>query len=346
MEKLALSSDLAALKESASRCMADCPAGDAAAMARHLAETGLFAVLVPEAAGGLGLGVTAAMLVAEAAGAALLPYPISESMIAAAAIAGFNPGLSEAVMAGETLVSVAWRGIIDMHHAGGNWLGSGDLSRIPSGEQVQFIMVPARTGANDVVRLALVDARATGIAVEPDSGLDLERPFARLHLSSHGFDGAEFNPAGADWAGIERLGSLLRAAEMFGAAQASYARATEHVTTRKQFGKPLVANQAIRHMLARDHMGLSGVQRSLAFAAAQMDEGAVGGDQARLIACATAAEICPAVVERAIQLHGGMGFTWDLPLHRHLRRIRSATGILNAHAAREELAARILAAND
>jgi alkylation response protein AidB-like acyl-CoA dehydrogenase len=56
------------------------------------------------------------------------------------------------------------------------------------------------------------------------------------------------------------------------------------------------------------------------------------------VACAVAAEVCPRAAENAIQLHGGMGFTWDLPLHRRLRRIRAGTALLDAVAARAALA--------
>ena len=122
---------------------------------------------------------------------------------------------------------------------------------------------------------------------------------------------------------------VLRAAAILGSAEACLALAQEHASTRRQFGRALSYNQAIRHALARHKLGLEGIRQAITrslFAEA----GALERDAAFL----AAASYGVAISEGALQIHGGMGFTWDVPVHRHLRRIRAlqaqgdASGVL------------------
>jgi alkylation response protein AidB-like acyl-CoA dehydrogenase len=121
---------------------------------------------------------------------------------------------------------------------------------------------------------------------------------------------------------MERLSSdaaLMRAALILGSADHCLTLACDYAATRRQFGKALCANQAIRHMLARAKLQIEGV-RSIVYRAARED-----GDTEFLkrAAAAGALHSCPILVETAIQVYGGMGFTWDVPLHLHLRRMRT-----------------------
>ena len=100
------------------------------------------------------------------------------------------------------------------------------------------------------------------------------------------------------------------------------------VTNRRQFGRPLAAFQAMRHLLARQKLALEGIRGALTRAAA-----ADAAPIARQAAFLAAAALGPQIAEAAIQAHGGMGFTWDIPLHRYLRRIRSLEAQGEARAA-------------
>ena len=117
---------------------------------------------------------------------------------------------------------------------------------------------------------------------------------------------------------LEADATILRAAAMLGSAETCLDLAQEHASTRRQFGHALAYNQAIRHALARHKLGLEGMRHVITRALGD-EAGALERDAAFLAASAYGALIC----EGAVQIHGGMGFTWDVPVHRHLRRIRS-----------------------
>jgi alkylation response protein AidB-like acyl-CoA dehydrogenase len=340
MEDLALTEDRSAFAAAARRTMQTCPRDDPAAAARHLAETGPLGMLAEESAGGLGLGMADALAVVEAAGAALLAFPLVETMLAAAAI---DLACATELVAGEAIATIAWRGtLMAEENSDGDWEVSGTVGRVPMADAAQWLLVPiTRSGQATVAGIALVELAGALPTVTTESEFDLERPVSILTIDVPAPAKVQLDNGGA-WARIAAQGALLRGADMLGAAEASFAEAAAHVGTRRQFGRLLVANQALRHMLARDHLALVGLRHSLAHAANAADAAAPEAETARLVACAVAAEACPRAAENAIQLHGGMGFAWDLKLHRRLRRIRAGTALLDAVTARAALADLVL----
>jgi alkylation response protein AidB-like acyl-CoA dehydrogenase len=120
------------------------------------------------------------------------------------------------------------------------------------------------------------------------------------------------------WARLRSDANVLRAAAIFGSAEACLSLAQEHASTRRQFGHALSYNQAIRHALARQKLGLEGMRHAIT-RSLDATAGVLERDAAFLAASAYGTSIS----EGALQIHGGMGFTWDVPVHRHLRRIRS-----------------------
>jgi alkylation response protein AidB-like acyl-CoA dehydrogenase len=144
----------------------------------------------------------------------------------------------------------------------------------------------------------------------------------------------------AAWAALAEDALLLRCALILGAAEHCLELAVAHVTNRRQFGRPLAAFQAMRHLLARQKLALEGIRGALTRAVAA--DGSVIARRAAFLAAAT---LGPQIVEAAIQAHGGMGFTWDIPLHRYLRRIRSLEAQGEAAWLREALAAALTEEN-
>jgi len=342
MEDLAPNEERTAFATAARRAMETCPRADGAAAARHLAETGLLGMLAHEEVGGLGLGLADALPVAEAAGATLLPFPLVEILLAAAELHRILPDAALALVGGEAVASIGWRGRLSAEDTASGWRVTGSLGRVPMAEQARWLIAPVcLPGQETVAGIAVVDLLQARPEAVPDEGLDLERPAATLSFGAPVAAEIHLDNGGA-WGRIAAHGALLRAADMLGSAEASFTAASEHVSTRRQFGRLLVANQVLRHMLARDHLALVGARHSLAHAAMQTDAAAPDAETARLVACAVAAEACVHAAENAIQLHGGMGFTWDLPLHRRLRRIRAATALFDAVAARAALAEQVL----
>jgi alkylation response protein AidB-like acyl-CoA dehydrogenase len=113
---------------------------------------------------------------------------------------------------------------------------------------------------------------------------------------------------------------ILRSAFVRGSAQTCLELAADYAQDRSQFGKPLSANQVLRHRLSRDALAVETMKNSLIRALrAEGEERALAVETAWL----GAAKAGVGVAESAIQVFGGMGFTWEVPLHRHLRQMRT-----------------------
>lgn len=303
-------SDFDDIVRSAQRAAAACAGLAAPEAARLLAEAGLFGVLASEEAGGLGLPLSAAAAVLAATEAELLAYPLLETMLAARVLPAEQ---AAAVVAGETRVTIAWAG------------GPGMATRAPGAEAAALLLYADGQGGGLAMPLA------PG-AAEPEPDLDLERPSARVRTQG----GTPIAPAA--WAALLADTQLLRAAECLGAADASIAAAVAHVSQRRQFGRLLVTMQGLRFELARQKLALENARVVLTRALTRQ-----GDAHAALVARACVAEVAPLVIEGAIQLHGGMGFTWDVPLHRRLRRVLNARTQLDAFGAKQALLQEIAA---
>lgn len=309
--------DPAEFAESARRVVDACAGKDAAGCAALLAEAGLLGVLAPEEAGGLGLPPRFALPVLQAAGAGDLAFPLLETLLLARHLAGPAPEVAAALVAGTARGSIAWA-------------GSGPVvGRAPMAAGADWLL--ARTGGG----AALLPGAA--LACRPGAGLDVSVPEYEVEVA-----GAEASVMldAAAWAALAEDAELLRCALILGAAEHCLDLAVAHVTNRRQFGRPLAAFQAMRHLLARQKLALEGIRGALTRAAA-----ADAAPIARRAAFLAAAALGPQIAEAAIQAHGGMGFTWDIPLHRYLRRIRSLEAQGEAARLREAVAAALIGEN-
>jgi alkylation response protein AidB-like acyl-CoA dehydrogenase len=323
--------DPAEFLESARRAAASCAGGTAAEQAARLAEDGLLGVLAPEAAGGLALPLRFAAPVVAAASGALLSLPLVETLL----LARVAPmPLAAALVAGETVGTIAWDGAVNARETVDGVILDGVAGRAPAARNADWVLVQLRDG-----RAALMATTASGVTVDDADGFDLAVPEGMLRLTGVAVPSAHVLPADA-WGGVTADAEVLRAAAMLGSAELCLAAAVEHATNRRQFGKALIANQAMRHLLARQKLQLESLRgvlnRALAPDAAPI---------AARIAFAAACQYGPAVVEGAIQVHGGMGFTWDLDLHRHLRHVRMLETHGDARGVRARVAAHLIDSN-
>ncbi|WSQ09970.1 acyl-CoA/acyl-ACP dehydrogenase [Streptomyces sp. NBC_01231] len=231
------------------------------ALWRELGEAGFFALRLPEADGGVGLGLPEAVLVFEEAGRVLLPGPLIATHLAA----GTVPGAA----AGEAVVADVDGGLVE-------WLAEADVVRgggtpLPRPEEA----VPLRS-------------------VDPLTPL-------------HRWTGAETWPC-------DPVGVLLTAAEQLGTATRACELAVQHARTREQFGQPIGAFQAIKHLCA-DMLVRAETARAAVYAAAVTAD-ALDIAAARLLADEAALRS----TRDCLQVHGGMGFTWESEVHLHLKR--------------------------
>ncbi|MGE6916773.1 acyl-CoA dehydrogenase family protein [Achromobacter kerstersii] len=266
-----------------------------------LAQAGLCGVMADEADGGLGLDLAFALPIAQAAGRLQLPLPLAEQMLLARAFAGTPQ--AAALAAGERIAGIAWQGTLQ----------SGSV-RVDHGP-ADWVLVADDSGA------ALVDVSAASCNAQ--AALDPEHPQLWLTLAGAPvlarLDAAAFEA-------VRRQAQLLLAEFANGAAEGALQAAASYMATRVQFGRPLSAKQAVRHLLARMRL-LQDVSSAAIRRAMNADE--FGAPRDTRPALAGAIANAAFVIEKAIHLHGGMGFTWELPLHPALRAVRKLDAAFN-----------------
>lgn len=267
---------------------------DAHEMAAVLAQAGLCGVMADEADGGLGLDLAFALPIAHAAGRLRLPLPLAEQMLLSKALAG-TPHAA-VLVAGERLVGIAWQGSVQQ--------GSARVDHGPA----DWVLVADGDGA------ALLDVRDA--TQEPQAALDPDHP--QIWLTLAGAPVLARLDAHA-WRALEASAQLLLAEFANGAAEGALQATAGYLATRVQFGRPLSAKQAVRHLLARMRL-LQDVSSAAIRRAMNTDE--FGAPRDTRPALASAVANAAFVIEKSIHLHGGMGFTWELPLHPALRAAR------------------------
>jgi len=313
----------------AARAVTACADLDVREQARHLAGDGLLGVIANEEVGGLALPLGFAVPVIAAAHAGLLGFPLLETVLAGRLLQASLTRMAGAIVSGETLATIAWQGEAAAERDGGALVLSGTVARAPCAAKVDYVVVRMDAGA-----AALIPTDAEGVVVEEAAGLDLTVPEHVVRLEKVEIPVGSMLPAGT-WDLLSSDANVLRAAAILGSAEACLALAQEHASTRRQFGRALSYNQAIRHALARQKLGLESIRHAITRSLT-----GDGGPLQRDAAFLAAATYGSSISEGALQIHGGMGFTWDVPVHRHLRRIRTlqaqgdASGLISAFGRR------------
>jgi len=308
---------------------------------RQMAEqVGLQGIAIPEEYGGAGAGPMELGVVAEELGRVLFVGPYFSSVVLAAqtlaacpdeaARAAWLPGIA----AGELTATLAvgdTTGEIDparvtataAESGEGGWVLTGTKRFVVDGATAGLLLVAARAG--DEVALFAVDATGGGVpglAREPLPNLDLTRPLATVTLAGT----PATRLAGDGAAVLARVGDLVAAAlaaEQAGGAAAALEMAVEYAKIRVQFGRPIGSFQAIKHRCADLLCEVEAARTAAAAAAALL---AAGDPEGPLAASAAAAWCATAYVHAAkenIQIHGGIGFTWEHPAHLYLRRAKT-----------------------
>jgi alkylation response protein AidB-like acyl-CoA dehydrogenase len=350
---------------SAVRALEADPAGFDPLWWRRGAELGWTSFLVPEADGGGSLsehGLLDLVLVAEEMGRLVAPGPLMPVNVVAAALgahgtadqrAAVLPGL----LSGEAVA--AWTGAepVAAHTAAdGGIVLRGRAAPVEAAAQAGHLLVTVATASGP--GLMLVPAGAPGLEITPMEGLDLVRRFAEVRFDgvavpagdvvvTPGADGAE--------AAIERLlwiALVSQCAETVGVLRTVFDMTVEYLGDRYSFGRPLSSYQALKHRIADDKLVLEACA-AVAAGAAEAVAGLPG-----VAGPATTGEVVSAakawigahadeLVQDCVQLHGGIGITWEHDLHLYLRRAtvnRVTYGTPEQH--RERLAAAALGAGD
>lgn len=316
-------------------------------------ELGVIEAVLPENLGGLGFGLVAAEVIARECGRALLPLPLFETIavgICPLLAAGANSGGKELIeqILGATSVTGALHEVVaggelctaapDPARSGG-YLLSGKARFVPSVDRCGAVVVPARVGDGGDVRLFFASAaggKIANAAVSKLETLDLLRTY--FDLDFNGAPATLAADASLDrglQAGLSARVQILACAEVIGAAGAAFDLTLDYVKIRKQFDRQIGSFQAIQHKLADMHTELERAASLNRFAAWAADN-----DEQQLLSAAAASAVMafsdlPRLIESAIQLHGGIGFTYEYDLHLFLRRAQTLARVLNRGGANE-----------
>jgi alkylation response protein AidB-like acyl-CoA dehydrogenase len=283
--------------------------------------------VVDEEHDGLGLGVVELVVLQEELGYALAPSPFLSNTAAALLVGAAGSDEQKA----ELLAPLARgdeRGAVAVWDADGGWAPdhseleptgsslSGTKIAVPDAGSADWIVVAASEGRHYVVRTA-----DDGVRVEPTPGIDSTRKLYSVHL-----DGAEAHhlPGDGDAIGHAYHGiAAALAAESVGVAQRALEMSVEYANDRKQFGRPIGAYQAVSHRCAQMLLETEGA-RSLAYNAGwACDHDPGSAAIAASMAKAYASEAGWRVTASALQVHGGIGFTWEHDLHFFLKRAKA-----------------------
>ena len=297
---------------SAARALLDAPFERRPDIWPELAEHGWLGLHVPEEFGGSGYGLAELVVVAEEFGRTVVPGPflptvISSAIIAAHADHADQKRLLPALVDGTLCAAVGLGTELTMTDTA----VSGDTAVLGAAAAEVFVLA---VGADIVI----LPAAAPGVTVEIPAGLDPTRRVGRLSLRDVSLsDATVLRGAGASGLALART---LAAAEAVGGARDCLDSALAHAKIRKQFGRTIGTFQAVKHHLA-NMLVTSEAAVSTVWDAARATK-SPGGEFELMAGCAATLAL-PAYVSNAelnVQIHGGIGYTWDHDAHLHLRR--------------------------
>jgi alkylation response protein AidB-like acyl-CoA dehydrogenase len=306
---------------------------------QRIAELGWLGLTIPEAHGGAGLGWVDLVVVLEETGRSLFPSPLVSSTLAAHAIRRFGSPRQQALYLpaladGSAIGTVALLeedgapgpdGVRLAGRAAGKSLTlTGEKLFVGDAAAADLIVVAFRKGKGKDLGLAVVERGAAGLSARDLPGIDLTKRLGRVALDGVKIGRDAVLPKG-NAAAISHLldvGALAVTAEGVGAAEAALLLTAGYAKQRVQFGRPIATFQAVKHPLAEAYVDTQSFQSLVYYAAWCVDHGHKDLPLAVSRAKAYASEALPKFGIDVIQLHGGIGYTWEYDAHLYLKRAK------------------------
>jgi alkylation response protein AidB-like acyl-CoA dehydrogenase len=330
---------------------------------KKVAGLGWTALGIPEEYGGVGTFLDL-VVVLEEAGRALMPGPFFATMgLAVPAIIEAGTGAQKkealgAIAQGSARATLAFTepsgrwdaGSVTLtaKPSGGGWQLDGVKQFVPDAEAADYIVVAARTRGEgeDGISLFLVKGRPKGMTITPLKTLDQTRRWNEVRFDGIKLDaGSLMGAPDKAWPHLKRAlewATAALCAEMVGGTQKVLETSTDYAKTRHQFGKPIGIYQAVSHKLA-DMLVLSESGRSATYYAAwAVDADAPDRSLAASMAKAYVSDAYRKVAGDGIQVHGGIGFTWEHDMHLYFKRAKSSEVTLGDATYHRELVAQSL----
>jgi alkylation response protein AidB-like acyl-CoA dehydrogenase len=308
---------------------------------QRAAELGWTALLVPEESGGgsvSGNGFADLAMVAEQLGKTVAPgplYPVSTVLAGLVECTNSDEHADtiEALVSGEIVASWAvcepgrgWAPFtpsVTATETDSGYRIDGVKDRVEAGAQSAVLLVVASCGAE--VRQFLVPTDAPGVRIEPQQSVDLVKQYACVH-----FDGVVVPRSAVVGTAVEtaalidrqsQIAQVLQCAEVVGALQTVFDLTVQWALDRHTFGRPLASYQALKHKFADMKLWLEACRATTSAAVADVAARSSGANLSASIAKSYVGEMAGQIVQACVQMHGGIGVTWEHDLHLYLRRI-------------------------
>jgi alkylation response protein AidB-like acyl-CoA dehydrogenase len=308
------------------------------------ADLGCAGLLIPEDLGGAGASCREAAVVAEETGYAVAPVPyLGSSVVATAALLGSRDELLPGLASGEVTAALAVPfaqpppgtvhavarpgGVRIVLQEPGDSSGvmrlSGQVTGVADALTADVLLVPAD---GKPFGLCAVDVAADGVTMAPVVSLDATRPLADLVFDRAPGRVVALNEdaAASVLAGLT-VGTAILASEQLGVAQRCLDMTLAYVKERRQFARPVGSFQALKHRLADVWIAVTQARAAARYAAACLADGDRDIPVAVALAKAACGEAAVHAAQECVQLHGGIGFTWEHPAHLLLKRAKSGS---------------------
>ena len=321
------------------RELLDDPTGVDQAVWRGLADLGTTGLLVPEEYGGAGMTMVEAGIVAEELGAALHPGPWLSSAVAATRALtriGDNDTAGKilaGIADGTTIATVGFldfgntASVVEAAGEGDGVALRGEIAAVPdaAAADVLLVLAPDAVGAG----LFAISTDTSGVSVLPERGIDQTRKRFRVTLDDAPAHRLATAPPDAVAAVIDDV-LIANAADALGAARAVMTMAIEYAKVRRQFGQVIGSFQAIQHLCVDMFETVELARSGVIHALWASDAHGTQGDERHLAAVRAKAFAgrLAAVGDTAIQVFGGIGYTWEHDAHLYLKRLLSWSGLL------------------
>jgi alkylation response protein AidB-like acyl-CoA dehydrogenase len=332
------------------------PTGFEPATWSALTGLGLVSILIPEQSDGMGGSLTDLGVVLEEMGRRLIPGPyLSTAVLAVQALLATDPAQAgpyfKQIASGATIATVAvtegpgrWSeadvaASASRDHS--DWRLTGVKTFVPDGASADLILVVARD--EDGLGLYAVSGDAPGVTRSTRPTMDQTRKQATIELS--GAPAQRLRTAAPAWdvvAEIIRVGMVAVAAEQVGGALEVLDLVLEHATNRRQFGQPIGSFQAIQHKCADMVADIEAARSAAYYAEQAIATHAPDAAVAAELAKSYCSDMYRRVTDAAVQIFGGIGMTWEHPIHLYLKRSRSSEILFGTPAQHREVLATLI----
>jgi alkylation response protein AidB-like acyl-CoA dehydrogenase len=322
------------------RELVESESGTDPALWARMAELGWVGLNMPEKHGGMGLDLETLLVVLEETGRTLFPSPLISTVLAAKAIERFGneeqaarwlPGLADGSKIGtfaflERSDTFSPDGVETVAKQDGDQLIlSGEKLFVTDVGAADLFVVAVRSGSDaSSISLVVVERGMAGVVLDNFDGMDLSKRMGRLLLEDvHTPIDNVLGTQGAAWPATEwllDLGAALVTAEAVGSAEAALELTTRFAKERIQFDEPIGKFQGVKHPLAEIYVDVESFRSLVYYAIWALDQDADDAQVAVSRAKAYASDAFPAAGIMGVQLHGGVGYTWEYDIQLYLKR--------------------------